>query len=67
MKDEDYVVRAFMDGVDWQHELGAALGGNRLYPDAKDCKENRPCTRECGIVEVEVRFIRWVEPQNFGD
>lgn len=54
-------VRGFMCAIDWAHELGEALGGNRVYPSAKDLKENHAMSPECGIVEVEVRFVRTVK------
>ena len=58
-------VRCFMDGIDWQHELGEAGSGTRLYPTAEDARAGEKCidTGGCGIVEVEIRLIRWVEPQ----
>ena len=52
------VVRGYMDKVDFDHELGCASGGNRVFPSQKDLERNRPCVDECGIVEVEVRLRR---------
>jgi hypothetical protein len=52
-----------MDRVDFDYELGAALGGNTIHPSVEDLRE--PATHdldECGIVEVEVRLVRVVEP-----
>jgi hypothetical protein len=57
----------YMDMVDWEHELGEAKGGNRVYPSVKDLKECRPCVAECGIVKVEVRFLKVVKKQDFSD
>lgn len=58
--------RCFMDGIDWQHHLEADAMGTALFPSVKSLK--RKVTHlekgECGIVEVEVRLVRWVEPQN---
>lgn len=56
----------FMDGVDFDDELGHASGGNRVYPSVDDLKKNSKCWQGCGIVEVEVRLVRWVEEQNLG-
>ena len=53
----------FMDMVDFQHELGEALGGNKIYPNVEDFKQHNPCWNSCGIIEVEVRMVREVEPQ----
>lgn len=57
-------VIGYMCLVDFQCELGAALGGNTVYPDAEDCRERRGCTDECGIIEVEIRCRRVVQPGN---
>jgi hypothetical protein len=57
------VRRGFMDRVDFDYELGAALGGNTIYPDLNDLHEHATHDLdECGIVEVEVRLVRIVEP-----
>jgi len=59
------IVRGYMCKVDWDHELGSALGGNRIYPSAKNCIEDRGCINECGMVEVEVRLRRVVRRGRF--
>lgn len=67
MKDEIEIRhRCFMDGIDWQHHIEADSKGTELFPDIESLKEASPCvvTGGCGIVEVEVRLIRWVEPQD---
>lgn len=53
-------VIGYMCLIDFECELGAALGGNTIYPDIEDCIERRKCTDHCGIVEVEVRARRIV-------
>jgi hypothetical protein len=65
--EEERVASVFMDGVDWQHEIEHAAGGNRVYASAEDLKKNSKCWPQCGIVEVEVRLVRWVEDQDFGN
>jgi hypothetical protein len=58
-------VRCFMDGIDWQHHLDADLFGTQLYPDEESLRKGKDCLKGgCGIVEVEVRLVRWVEPQD---
>lgn len=52
----------YMCRVDFEDELGYAAGGVRVHPSIKDIKHNRKCVGGCGIVEVEVRFRRIVEP-----
>lgn len=58
--------RCFMDGIDWQHHLEADANGTQLFPSERSLRRERKCieTGGCGVVEVEVRLIRWVEPQN---
>jgi|APFre7841882654_1041346.scaffolds.fasta_scaffold71377_3 hypothetical protein len=64
--DKGRKVKAFMCGIAWQHELGET--DVRLYPSAKVMlsgpKGHVFCAKECGIVEVEVKFVRWVREQN---
>ena len=66
MADEmDRRVRCFMDGIDWQHHLDADMGGTELFPNEQSLRAAKTClSGGCGVVEVEVRLIRWVEPQN---
>ncbi len=59
-------VRVFMDGIDWQHHLEGDSQGTLVFPSVENVKTIRECSAggECGIVEVEIRLIRWVEPQD---
>lgn len=55
-------VRVFMDGVDWQWEIGSASDGTKTYPSVRCLKrEVKHDLTECGIAEVEVRFVRWIK------
>jgi hypothetical protein len=57
--------RCFMDGIDWQHHLEADSRGTVLFPCEESLREAKECLKGgCGVVEVEVRLIRWVEPQD---
>ncbi len=58
--------RCYMDGIDWQHHLEADAKGTPLFPSVKSLKELRTCIDPggCGVVEVEVRLIRWIEEQD---
>ena len=66
MDEKELRHRCFMDGIDWQHHLEADPGGAPLFPDVESLKAKRTCidTGGCGVVEVEVRLIRWVEKQD---
>lgn len=55
----------FMCKIDWDHELGQALGGNVVYPSQADLVSNKKCTDECGIVEVEINLKRVVQESDF--
>lgn len=54
-------IKGYMCATDWHHELGHAHDGNKVYPSVKAIKRELTCTDECGIVQVEVRFIRTVK------
>ena len=55
----------YMDKVDFDHELGNAMGGNTVFPSIDDLEENKPCTESCGIVEVEIRLRRVIRESDF--
>ncbi len=67
-------VRCFMDGITWQHHLEADSDGAKLYPSKSALVSGSGHSLgarlicygadECGIVEVEVRLVRWVRPQD---
>lgn len=60
--------RCFMDGIDWQHHLDDDPDGTLLFNSVENLRRIKTClTGGCGIVEVEVKLIRWVEPQNLSD
>lgn len=62
----DAPVRCFMDGIDWQHHLTGDAKGTLLFPSEQSLRTEKTClSGGCGVVEVEVSLIRWVEPQNF--
>jgi hypothetical protein len=57
---------AYMDGIDFQSERGQPCGGNSVYATPEAVLEHRKCSGECGVVEVEVKLVRWVREQNLG-
>lgn len=59
------IVTGYMCKVDWDYELGEALGGNKVFPSQADLIENKKCTDECGIVEVEIRLKQVIQPSDF--
>lgn len=62
--DESGVVRGFMCLIAWQHEVGHASDGARVYPSLKALKAHHRMWAECGVVEVEMRPVRVVAAQN---
>lgn len=67
MSDEDGVVTGYMCKVDWECELGAAMGGNHVYPSVEDLKRHRSCVEQCGIVEVRVYCSRVIQESDFSE
>lgn len=61
----DRVVTGYMCKVDWDYELGAAVGGNTIFPSVADLVSNKKCTQECGVVEVEVRLKSVLQESDF--
>lgn len=38
----------WMDSIDFEHEAGYALGGNKIYPDASDLRRHSTCIDKDG-------------------
>jgi hypothetical protein len=49
----------YMCGTDYEHELGNI--DVKLYDSISSLRRDRPCVEECGIVEVNVSLVRWVQ------
>ena len=66
--DDNTPRRCFMDGIDWQHHLDGDADGTLLVPSEGALRKAKTCLAAaaggCGVVEVEVRIVRWVEPQD---
>jgi hypothetical protein len=59
--------RCYMDGIDWQYHLVADPNGALLFPSESAVRVGKKCIADgggCGVVEVEVRLVRWIEPQD---
>lgn len=56
--------KSYVCGVDWQHEIGEGPNDVKLYSSLEVLKKERTCWKECGIVELDIRVKRWVEPQD---
>lgn len=47
-----WATEGWMCKVDFDYELGASLGGNKIYSSEKDCRRHRPYVEECGVTHV---------------
>ena len=66
MSHDAKIVTCFMDGIDWQHEVGHASNGNRVFPTVDDLVHGAGHDLdECGIAEVEIRFVRWIKESKY--
>jgi hypothetical protein len=54
--EEDGSTIGYMCKTSFEYELGAASGGNTIYPSIEDMKRNHDCWESCGIVEVKVFY-----------
>jgi hypothetical protein len=64
---KEIVKKLYCCGVDIQHEICEAPdleGSMPLYSSVKELKKQRTCWKECGIVELELKLIKWVQPQD---
>ena len=55
--------KVYLCGIDYQHEIGEAPDGVRIYPSVEAFRKHAKC-RDCGIVEMEISFNKWVEAQD---
>lgn len=55
----------FMCKTDFDHELGSASDGVKVYPSERALRQERRCVDECGIVKVRVTLAEVVQPSNF--
>ena len=53
-EDEDGGVIGYMCLTDFEIELGAAKGGNVVYPSEQNLREECRCVGQCGIAKVLV-------------
>lgn len=57
--------RGYICGIAWQHELAEDIDNSvAVYTSADELRWKHQCSDECGIVEIEMREVRWVTPQN---
>ena len=52
--------KLYMCKTDFEHELGYDMQGSRVFPSIEDLKNHLMCWESCGIVEVEVNYVKTV-------
>ena len=55
----------YMCKVDYDFELGEALGGNVIYPSVANLKHHKACTKECGIVRVRISLDKVIQEEDY--
>ena len=60
MGEEDGSVLGYMCLTDFEFEVGAASGGNRIFPSEEDLRRHKKCADGCGIAEVRIIGVRVV-------
>ncbi len=63
IQSEKDTITAYMCLVDWKYEVPYNSAGNRIYYSLDAIKEQRSCVDECGIVELEVTFVKAIQPE----
>jgi len=59
-----------MDTISFEHEIGEAKGGTRVYASVQDLRDNESCLENggCGIVRVRIEVDEVIEEQDlYGD
>jgi hypothetical protein len=52
--------KAYLCGTAWDHDMLEARDGVRIYPSVQDLAREKNCIKECGVFEVEVRYVRTI-------
>lgn len=60
---DDRVITVYTCGVSWEHHLDSDPNGTMLYPSVEALRDARSCVDECGIVELKVMLVSWVQDQ----
>ena len=67
MNEYNREIVGYMCKTDYECELGAAKGGNVVYPSVEDLEENLNCVKSgsCGIVKVTVVGVEVLREDNY--
>jgi hypothetical protein len=61
---KEKVKKIYIDGVDFQYEVGHASGGNRVYGSVGVLQKTSKCWEGCGVIECDLIFKKWVVEQD---
>ena len=50
-------VEGYMCKIDWDHEIGTAHDGNRVYPSLEALQVHHTSWKDCGVVKVSVNLL----------
>lgn len=55
-------IKGYICGTDWTDELTVMEANDIIiYPSIKSIKDNKKCLRECGIVELELKYKKLIK------
>lgn len=54
-------ITAFVCGTDWQFECRDILSRTKLFNTIEELKEQKKCWQECGVVQLEISEVCWLE------
>ena len=52
----------YVDCTDFWYEMGEAAGGSKVYGSIEEVLKYSPCAKECGVVEVTIKYKKQVLP-----
>jgi len=55
---KDEKIKAYMCKTDFDYHIPDDINGVDIYFSKQDLINNRPCVKDCGIVEIEVSFSK---------
>lgn len=55
-------LKVYICGTDFQHHLGPGgdVDGVEIFNTLADLKRKKPCWKECGVVELEIKPLAYV-------
>jgi hypothetical protein len=58
--------KMYMCGTAWRHDSRGSGKPVLVYRTIHDFENEKACSEECGLVEVEIRLVRWVKKGGAG-